>query len=368
MLIRPSAIARIVACRGSPRVSAGAPSWIDEYGDHAVREEGNAGHWLAHQNSQRIYPVIGALAPNGVVISQELQDGANMYLQAVAAAGCSDVRFEQRIEVIPAVSANCGGTPDAAGVGWSASGRPLIYIGDLKLGYRIVNVWPNYQLITYAAGIANLMGWQLSDCDVHLQIVQPRKWHRHGPVRSAFKSGSEVQAQVNFIRNAVAMAETDLAPLQPGEHCDYCPGRARCPALDARVSGVAFDMPNDLTTDQAERELDYLMQHKELLEARITGLSAQVDHAARTGQRLTRFERVAETKRAVWRDDDVERIRALGRLMGLPVEKPAELITPTQAKKLLPASVVDSYAHRPQGAFKLVKQDPSRWVEIFKGK
>ena len=365
MKLRPSAIARIVACPGSLRMSDGAPSWIDEYGDSTVREEGNACHWVAHQNSQGIYPALGQLAPNGVAVTEEMHIGAQMYLNAVARVGCSDVRYEQHVQ-IPSVHANCSGTPDAAGVGIGTNGRPFIFIGDLKFGYRIVNVWPNYQLITYAAGIAGLMGWDLAQCDVHLMIAQPRRWHRDGLVRSWIGSGLDVLQQVSMIGNAAQEAFSPAPRLTPGDHCDYCPGRARCSAVDKGAIAFSFDTANDLTTEQAENELSYLLQRKELLDARISGLSAQVDHAIRNGERVAHFERVRTTARPVWTEDGAHKVRALGKMMGLPLEKEPDLITPTQARKLLPAYVVDSYAHRPQGAFKLERHDPNYWVDRFK--
>lgn len=364
MQVRPSAIAGIVACPGRLRMSADAPAWIDEYGDSTVREEGNACHWLAHQYSKGVYPALGTLADNGVAITEDMQQGAQSYLQAVRSFGCSHLRFEHPV-VIPAISANCSGTPDAAGVGMGNTGRPFVLIGDLKFGYRIVEAWPNYQLISYATGIAQLMGWNWPDFDVVMGIVQPRKWHQQGQIRFVVKTGEEVAKHVAVIRDAVAQAEGSSPELRPGDQCDWCPGRARCPAADKKVSQFAFDMPNDLNTAQAEQELQRLMAHQALVNARITGLSAQVDHAAKSGERLSRFERVSTTGALAWNDADIPKVRALSDAFGGKLVKQPELITPTQAKKVLPAAVVDQYARRVQGAYKLVPADPSRWVKRF---
>lgn len=367
MQIRPSSIARIVACPGALRMSAGAPQWMDDYGDSTVREEGTACHWVAHEKTLGRHPAIGTLAPNGVAVTEDMHIAADIYLHATRSVGCHTLRYEMPIS-IPSISANCAGTPDAAGVGISARGRPLVFVGDLKYGFRIVDVWPNYQLLTYATGIADLQGWRIEDCDIQLTIAQPRKWHRQGYVRTVLKTGEEAAEQVQIIRNAVSVAEGQNPPLQPGEHCGFCPGRARCSAADRSVHAFSFDTANDLTPIQAEDELAYLLEREVLLKARITGLSAQVDHAARTGQQLRKFERVRTTGKLMWRPDDIPKVRALGKLMGVAIENEPELVTPTQAKKLLPPMVVDSYAHRSPGAFKLERQDPSRWVEFFKGK
>ena len=365
MKIRPSAIARIAACPGSLRASQGSPDWLDEYGDNTVREQGTAGHWAAERLAAGHSVALGTVAPNGVAITEDLFSGAESYLSAVKGIGCSAIAYEYKVQ-IPDISANCEGTADAAGHGMGLQ-RPFIFVGDLKLGYRVVNVWPNYQLISYAAGVARALGWRLADIDVRFMIAQPRKWHRVGYIRHATVSGEMVQERVNWLREVVAIAESDSPPLTPGEHCEYCPARQRCEAASHAAGSFSIDMTNDLTTAEAERELAMLLERKAIVEARITGLSAQIEHAARNGQRLQMFETERKQGYLTWNAEASDSVRALSRVMGGALEKQPELITPTQAKKLLPAAVVDSYAHRPQGAFKLVRQDPSKWVEIFKG-
>lgn len=362
--IRPSAASRTVACPGSVRASESAPSWIDDYSDATAREEGTACHEFAATRLQtKVLPAIGQIASNGVPCDSGMLDAIHLYETTLHAFGCTEVWVEKPL-VISAIE-NCGGTPDFFGWQKLSDGSILIDVADLKYGFRTVASWINYQLIAYAAGVCEFLGVDIARAKFRLTIVQPRKWHPQGPVRSVLVSGVEVLQHLQVLVQTVALSNSTMPPLIPGTQCNYCPGRICCSANSEAVHSVGFDTANDISFDAAERELKVLLQHREMLEARITGLSAQVEHAIRAGQRSTQFEMQSTSGKLEWREETEDQARAIAKCMRVDITKKPELITPTQAKRLVGNDFVNLFAHRVPGAKKLVLSDPSKWVKRF---
>jgi hypothetical protein len=70
-------------------------------------------------------------------------------------------------------------------------------------------------------------------------IVQPRCYHPDGPIRS-FKT--DAIALMEFAEDLIDDANaTELpdAPLNPGDHCRFCPAQPKCPAIHALAMQVA---------------------------------------------------------------------------------------------------------------------------------
>ena len=355
---RPSSLARLISCPGSLRACAMAPAWMDEAGDNFVRDEGTACHHFAHQTAIGALPSLGDVAPNGIAFDTDMRDAVALYLGTIDSYKLAHPYYEQTI-AIPGVGS---GTPDLVGF----DGSCTIYIADLKYGYRTVDVWPNYQLIAYAMGAAQWFGLPLAKCKFHFAIVQPRRWHTAGPVRSAMVTGAQMLPYVEEIHSAVAAANQANAPLTPGKHCDYCPARAMCPALRQTVTDTVCAMPEALPFEYAELELQFLRKHSEHVNAYISGLEAQIEHGLRAGKRSKHFEMRAKNGSKVWANPDV--IRVLAQLSGVKIDKQPELITPTQAIKAgVPAELVNMYSTRTPGKVTLENVDPSRWSRIFQG-
>lgn len=335
---------------------------MDEDGDNTVREEGTACHWVVFEACRGHLPAIGSMSPNGVAVDRGMHDAADMYIATVNSWRTETVWFELPLPV-PQVP-ECGGTPDVFSIDYE---RKIIYIADLKYGYRIVEVFPNYQLILYLLAViayfylTDLTGWQ-----IQFTIIQPRRWHKAGPVRSHIGPWSEIAPIVDEMRTKLALALQPDAPLIPGKHCEWCPGRARCGALRQSVLDEFLCDPHDLPFEAAERELWYLQRRLHTLEAYISGLSAQVEHGLRHGESSTVYELSRSAGRRVWKSkEDEQAVLGVAKLMGVDIEKPAELITPTQALELMPPAIVNMFAQRDTGALKLVPADAAKWAAIF---
>lgn len=329
--------------------------------DNEVTEDGTACHWLAAEIWAKRFPQEGSLAPNGRVITGEMFDAVDMYHDVIRAWSPAVAVCEQQIE-IPRILQGLKGTPDA----WAYNpDKKRLYIADLKFGFRFVEVWENWQLICYAAGLIDLLQLDDQEITVEFVIVQPRCSHRDGPVRKWCVAASDLRAQINVLTDA-ASAATLYVP-NPG--CGDCPGRHVCVALQnsaLRALEVAYGGdPYELPPAALGDELRRLKDAAKKIEARITGLEEQADYLLRKGAVIPGWVLAASYARETWIDGGAEQIITLGSLMGVNVSKPLKAITPAQARKLLPASIVAMYAHKPSTGVRLVKQDPYEAKKAF---
>lgn len=365
--LRPSAAATWRLCHGMPRMLEGIPPDLDDE-DVEVREEGTACHWVAHELSKGVTVVVGDVAPNGVAVDDEMLVAAQSWIALVRSWGDdANPRFEQDVHC-RRIHEQCGGTTDACG--YSAA-RRVLYVGDLKYGFRFVDVRDNWQLLCYFAGVLDM--YALSDLDVSVEFVifQPRSYHRDGPVRRWRVGASELRAQVNQLAHAAERAMSATAcTVTVNDGCGRCAARYRCTAAQNAALGVLDEVhkatPHDLPFEAAEDELRRLQWARDIVDARITGLESQVLHGMmRKGSISKHFDLEAKSGREVWKEGQVEQAQAVAALFGVNITKPAQVITPTQAKAKLPAFVVSMFSHRPKGAFKLVPSDASKWARIF---
>lgn len=352
----PSALSRIIACPGSLRACAQSPDWMDEYSDNTVREEGTACHHFAYLQCLGQPSKIGDVAPNGVKCDADMQSAGEMYMRAINTTSQGAPVYFERTLAVPGVGM---GTPDAHAVHGNH-----IYIWDLKYGFRVVDAWPNYQLIAYAMAVCEAYGLNFEDCTFHFCIVQPRRWHVAGPVRNHIAMGHEVMRYALQIIAAVHLAKSDAPPLQPGKHCEWCPGRAECKALRSDALETVVAMPEALPFEAAETELLFLRQYQAKLAAYISGLEIQIEHGLKTGARSTKFEMRRSQGRRVWTDPDKARI--LAQFAGVNIEKKPDLITPKQAFDAgMPAEFVNLYSGREPGKVTLEIADAGKWAKVF---
>lgn len=344
---------------------------LDDAADHTVREEGTAMHWVAqmHMMDAPDSPCygVGAVAPNGVTITDELYDGAMFYCDILDSYKLHPWRIEKQLAA-PSIHPKCGGTPDAYAHSLFA---PRVVLVDLKGGYIPVDVFPNWQLIGYAIGVLDENPkWVHDDLEFEFVIVQPRAYHRNGPVRKHIVKWRELAPYVDSLRMAAAVAMGDRAPAVAGLQCDDCAARASCSVCHAagmRALEVAGEPDvHDLPIAALDYEMQRLEDAARLIEARLTGLQAQAVHLIRRGAVLPSYTMESGNGRLVWADDTAEQSAiAMGDLLGLDIRKPAKAITPLQAMKQLPKEFVEQYARRNRGEQKLVRFDRNAAVKAF---
>lgn len=358
----PSSAARWVECPASINMARRFPQLG---GDSDAAAEGVAAHWVCAKMLEGAVVDAGQTAPNGEEITEEMLEGADAYCDDIRGT-LGDVRpMVEQVVSCPSIHEDCWGTPDA----YYAAPR-MVYVWDYKFGHRAVDPYRNWQLTAYASGI--LDGMDVTGLDdqrtrVVFRIVQPRSYHRDGPVREWSCLASDLRAAINRLH--VAAHDLDGA-FHVGPECEFCPGRHACSALQYSAMGgadfAAQDAPPvELAPEHAALELRLLQQAAARIQARVTGLSEQVLALIRAGASVPGYRAEAGSGRERW-DKPVPEVLALGGMMGVDLAKPAAAITPGQARKAgIPAEVVAAYASRPAGAAKLVDDDGSLARRVF---
>lgn len=371
--VQPSGLERTVQCPASLLMQEAHPG----YGDDAPAQEGEAAHYVAQHAATGTWAAEGSTAPNGVVVTDEMIEGAQEVVDTITAdlkpygMTLADVAIEQPVSC-PRIHPECWGTPDYrtwVPASRTPNGRPKLFVWDYKFGHGVVEAQDNYQLAAYASGCISATRLQDTEVDVVLGIIQPRSYHHSGASRWWATTGDGLRATVNIASNAAHEALGDNPRTRTGNECGNCSARHACTTLQ-RAGYSAADragqpQPMELPPDALGLELRTLMHAQKLLEARVSGLQEQAVAMERAGRRVSWFKIERSPGRMAW-TRPVAEVIALGQAMGVNVAKPVEAITPTQAIKAgLPEALVTSFATRPMGAAKLVPDDGSAARRAF---
>lgn len=354
-IIAPSSLARTVQCPGSVVMQQRYP---EADGPEAL--EGQAAHWVLEQMLHGQTCAVGQVAPNGCVVTDEMIEGADLFIESVPAdAGPANV--EQK--VICGAIHECWGTPD-----WFARlSHRRVQIRDYKFGHGYVEAYQNWQGVAYASGVlGEYLLHQTDDCIVEFIIVQPRNYHPAGPVRKWSVTVDDLKGYWLGADRAAREALGDSPTLRVGPECKHCTARHACPtlasaALDA-LDDAGKSVPLDLKTPEAAAELRRLDYAAQLLDARRSGLEQQLLRAASLGEPVPYFHVEHGNGREEWAVP-AEQVLALGGLYGVDLAAPREPITPFQARKK--GVDVPGFSKRQSGAAKLVADSPHQAAKIF---
>lgn len=368
----PSSLSRVVACPGYMNLRdkcAAAGTLLDE-SDTPQSMEGTAAHWVAAERLQGILHQAGELAPNGWPIDDDMIDGAEVWWDAIR-------RFHMGVEgvielpdewlppglietpvKIPSIHLECWGTPDYQFVGGG-----YLFLPDYKYGRRYVDVFENWQLISYALGACPSI---LPSMRAFPTVVQPRSYHRDGPVRTWELSYEKLRTYGQILRLACAAAEDPDAQCIATPACYKCAARHECETAQ-RAELSAFELAGStdplgmsaaaksLRLRQIRRAMDHLKQME-------SGVSEDVTAMIRQGANVPGWSLQSSTGREVWIEERKAEVPFLGQLFGADVTKPG-LVTPNQARKL--GVVTDGYSERRPGELKLVEVQQGAFARVF---
>lgn len=295
--------------------------------------------------------------------------GGQLWVDTVGHYGVAEVPvFATRIH-----PTDCWGYPD-----WYDY-KPiegLIDVADYKFGYRIHDAFEHWQCIGYVAAVMDQVQRHDEELEVRMRIVQPRGYHKDGPVREWRLPASELRAYINIAHGAAIRA---VPPVQlpghrieatVGEECLFCPARHVCATLQhAANTALAYSQTADMVNPVAEAlglELDLLTMAAKIIEARKSGLEEQAEAMIRRGVRVPGYTLERGQGRWKWNPTaNKQEIADMCALVkpGLDIRKPLDLITPTQAKDAgVTETILDLYADRPPGAMKLSKEIDARKI------
>jgi len=336
--------------------------------------EGDAAHFVAATALQTgIVLPVGTSTPQGVEVTWEMVEGAQMYLDHVRAHAADVVHVEQTLRH-DAIHPEVWGTPDA----WSLARGKVLDIWDYKFGHLYVEVFENAQLLCYLALVLEHICLDVPDdqvLHVRLHVVQPRSYQRAQAIRTWEFRASDARAELNHLRAAASTNVAMDSKTKAGPWCAQCPCRIGCTSHQ-RLAAAAIDyaergIPNELTPDDLGRELRAVHAAQAALKARETALSVQVESILRSGGVVPFYSMEPGQSRLAW-TADASTIITLGQMIGVDLARAAEPVTPTQAIVLLkqhaPAidtSVISAYSHRNAAAMKLSAVDPKLAKKVF---
>lgn len=334
--------------------------------DTTRAEEGTAAHWAVSEVLSGRQVDVGVIAPNGVVLTDEMCEGADMMDDAVGPERGS-LHVESRV-AMPYIHAENWGTPDA----WRLHGG-VIDLFEYKFGHRHVPEYENWQGIDYAWGIVQSLylheAPERYDTPVRLTIVQPRDYHAAGPVRTWHLTVGDLVGYAAKLKAAADATDAPDAECTPHASCGDCKARHVCPALQGSALTWAEQatpaLPLVLDPVALARQLAVLDWATDLIKARRDGLAAQAMDVLRRGGSLPGWTIKQGQGRERWTDLDAA--IAMAEMMGIDISKPGA-ITPKQAiKKGLAAETVAAFTETPVGELKLVRDDGSAARLAFKG-
>lgn len=357
--LAPSSAYRWVFCEGSVALEAAYP----ETEEDESAAEGTAAHHAGAEMLLGREP--GTVAPNGVVLTEEMLDGAQMWVDDVRSIGApvSELQVEQRV-YMPRIHAQAYGTPDT----WLfVPTTGTVYVWDFKFGHGVVEHFENWQLIAYVCGILDLLGIDGRNdehiwCD--LRVVQPRTYHREGRVRSWRVRASDLRGYFNRLNLAAHAAMRPGAATRTGSYCLHCNAAANCETLRKAVTHAADwlggSSAEELPACAAGEEMELLEHLATLVKARRTARTADLSARLRRGEGVPGWCLENTTGAKAWKPEDKEKVIALGPLLGLDLAKEPAPITPTQALALakksgVDASVISDYVYNPSTGQKLAR-------------
>lgn len=372
--LAPSSAFRWVFCPGSARLEAMYP----ETESSPEAAAGTAAHWVFQCMFEGWIPAVDAVAPNGVPIDAAMLEAGQMVYNDVVSTLGPD--WKQRIVVerrvnIPRVHPSVNwGTPDIRAWAQLPDGRWILYVWDFKYGHKIVEAFENWQMIDYVSGClseANVDGLAEQNIVVCMTVIQPRAYHRDGPVRRWRCKATDLRAHTNRLHASAELATGPDPKCYPEPSaCRDCRGRFACEALQREAYASAATgyaaQPLELSPEALGIELRALQRAKAFIEARETGLQEQAVSLIKRGQTVAWFTMEAGEGRTKW-IKPVAEVLMLGKMCGKDFAKPVEAITPKQAAKLAPAleTTIAQYSRADTGAQKLVPDDGSRARRIF---
>jgi len=225
------------------------------------------------------------------------------------------------------VGADCGGMADV--VLWHPGKRELRVL-DLKTGRMSVEVERNPQEMTYALGVCLEM--KLRPLKIVLVVVASRALDAEPAVREWETDSVTLAGFLADIEDAVRAGEAPDAPPTPGDHCDWCPAAAVCPAREGYALMVVQDgfasvrqvqnaqLP--AAPDLGPARVSFILQEADRLRGWLRDVESFAEAELRAGRQASvpGWKLVAPVSRSKWAGEPEEIGPKLAALSGAPYD------------------------------------------------
>lgn len=229
--IGASSMHRWMHCPGSVKLCENIPNTSSAYADEGT---------LAHSWAEK---VLRREAKYEDIEDVGMRKAVEMYVGEVMSHvhSRSELFVEQKFD-LSNVHPGLFGTSDAVVYDGFCE---TLRVFDFKYGAGVpVEVKDNPQLKYYALGAFNSFNYSIK-C-IEMIVVQPRCHHEDGPVRRETLSLIDILKFGDELKVYAERTELADAILVAGNHCKFCPAKARCPVLQKTANEVAarsFDTP-----------------------------------------------------------------------------------------------------------------------------
>lgn len=275
-----------------------------------------------------------------------------------------ELKIEQRLAV---PGTEVWGTADLVAVT-----PKLLHIADFKYGWLPINVDRNVQMLIYL--LAAIMMYGERD-EYYITIIQPRYYHKDGPIRTVPVSRDEV----NWIRDRIQWATANPGVFQPGTHCKFCKARGACAALAGWMvprlnKAVAYDITDRHTF--SNETLAKLMDFLDIVPGYVSAVKQEAFKRALQDRHIGGYKLVkGKSERKVV---DADKLTAKYEHWGIPKEAlyEASLVSPLTVenqlkarfkpegrgkwKEYLDSLVVEGIISKVQGGLTLVRATDGR--------
>lgn len=295
---------------------------------------------------------------------KDMAQNLRVYFQAVWDRYCgrpglsAELYLEEKFP-LDDVHPDLGGTGDA--VILNLTDRRIDVV-DLKYGAgTAVEVEDNPQLKIYALGAF----FRFRDAPVDtvgITIVQPRKGHPDGPVRSIDFSVLDLLAWVGELKSAAQACEDPNAPRIAGTWCKFCKIGHLCAEFRTEARKAATDGFGDVVEPEnmAADELGKRLREADLLALWVKRIREFAETEARAGRMPAGFKWVAGRGSRKWSQDDDSTLAIVETVTGVDM---TERVCPSvaQAEKILGRDIFktlpDGIVTKSPGKPKLTTED-----------
>lgn len=348
---------RLMKCNGL-RLLDKTPS-VDT--DRTLRDEGQAVDWLIKQVFRENFhaeELIDRKADNGVFITADMVDFSEEYL--------ADIMGKGDIEVVTThsdkMSYEIRGRTDHV----SCDDSLNLYVSDFKYGWRIVEPFENWTLISHA------IGWWLNNQStvperVIFTIYQPRPFHHEGSHRTWEISFTDL---MDYWRDLDKILKNPSDMLFTGPHCYKCSSMTECPVSQTASMNSIDVAEMAFNSDVDNKQLSYIMDELKRANTVISQTEDAYNNLAmarvRNGEIVPNYCIETSMGNAEWKDGMTPNVVEM--ITGVDVAK-KKLLTPNQAKKAgVSPEIIDSLCERKSRGFKLVRKDSNKRAEQLFGK
>lgn len=340
-----SGASRWMACPGSVKLSEGLPKPPDSpYAEEGTRAHECLEKLLAHKGAGITQLITKLKKKYPMEMVDHVQDTYFKLLDMANADGLEsgDLLVEQRVS-LEFLAPEMFGTVDTGIT--QPFGR--LTVADFKYGAGVaVDPEENKQLLLYALGLAHQSDYNFSE--VRLVILQPRAFHKDGPLREWTCSMDELLAWRDKFSAAIAECEAPNPKLCPGDHCRWCTAKSVCPELstkafkDAQLDFAAVTAPESVGTEVvtmkpaselAPEDLGRILTASVKIKKWLAEVEAKAYAACERGAHVPGWKLVAKKALRSWTDVEKSTNEAWKEFGEDAFSKP-ELLSPAQLEKV----------------------------------